>query len=216
MAETLSFEKVWQMFQETDRKFQEIALQAKETDRKFQETDRKFQETDRKFQEVALQSKATDRKIQETDRIVQNLARRFGDLGNRLGEFVEAMVEPAVVRLFQQRGLDVHEVHSRARARRNGESLEVDLLVVNDGELVAVECKSRLTREAVEQHVGNLERFRRLFPKYGDMVLYGAVAGMVVDEDASELAQQRGLFVLRQSGETVEIVNPQGFEPARF
>ncbi|MDR0586143.1 MAG: hypothetical protein LBG26_02785, partial [Treponema sp.] len=33
--EGLSFEKVWAMFQETDKKFQE-------TDRKFQETDRRF------------------------------------------------------------------------------------------------------------------------------------------------------------------------------
>ena len=33
----LTFEKVWLMFQETDKKF-------KDTDRKFQETDRKFQE----------------------------------------------------------------------------------------------------------------------------------------------------------------------------
>ncbi|MDR2258459.1 MAG: hypothetical protein LBE14_04850, partial [Treponema sp.] len=36
----LTFEKVWAMFQETDRKF-------KETDRQFKETDRKFKETDR-------------------------------------------------------------------------------------------------------------------------------------------------------------------------
>ncbi|OQX03223.1 MAG: hypothetical protein BWK80_56095, partial [Desulfobacteraceae bacterium IS3] len=38
------FERVWQMFQETDRKFQE-------TDRKFKETDRKFQESGREFAE---------------------------------------------------------------------------------------------------------------------------------------------------------------------
>jgi hypothetical protein len=46
-----------------------------------------FAETDRRFQE-------TDRKFQETRELLDRLSRRFGDLGNRLGEFVEAMVEP--------------------------------------------------------------------------------------------------------------------------
>jgi hypothetical protein len=67
----------------------------------FRETDRKFQETDRKFQEM---NKKTNRKIQEV-----NLA--IGRLGNRLGEFVEGLVKPAVVRLFRERGIEVHEVH---------------------------------------------------------------------------------------------------------
>ncbi|MDR0586749.1 MAG: hypothetical protein LBG26_05875 [Treponema sp.] len=51
--EGLSFEKVWAMFQETDKKFQE-------TDRKFQETDRRFRGTDRKFQDTFQED---DRKL---------------------------------------------------------------------------------------------------------------------------------------------------------
>jgi len=55
------------------------------------------------------------------------------------------MVSPAVVRLFQAQGIEVHEVHPGVQGTRHGESLEIDLLVVNDGTLVAVECKSKLT-----------------------------------------------------------------------
>lgn len=181
MAESLTFEKVWQMFQETDRKFQE-----------------------------------TDRKIQETDRMVKDLARRFGDLGNRLGEFGEGMVKPAAVRLFQERGIAVHEVHGRTSVTRGQESMEVDFLVVNDTELVAIECKSRLTRDAVEQHLQRLGKLRRLLPKYADMTLYGAVAGIIVDADARELAESQGLFVITQSGDSVIIANPPNFVPTKF
>ena len=170
----------------------ELAIQSKETDRKFQETDRKFQ---------------------ETRELLDRLSRRFGDLGNRLGEFVEAMVEPALVDLFRARGLDVSEVHRRVTSRRGGEAIEIDLLVVDGDTAVAVECKSRLTKEEVERHVERMNKFKRLLPKYADMRIHGAVAGMVVDEDAIQAAQAAGLWVLAPSGETVALKNDPGFTP---
>ena len=42
----LNFDKVWQMFQETDKKF-------KETDKQFKETDKQFKETDKKIKELS-------------------------------------------------------------------------------------------------------------------------------------------------------------------
>ena len=82
--------------------------------------------------------------------------KRFGDLGNRLGEFVEAMVEPAVVELFRQQGLDVNEVHSRMRLGHGRERIEIDLLVVDGDTAVAVECKTRLTVEDVVRQGENV------------------------------------------------------------
>jgi len=184
----------------------ELAVQSKETDRKFQETDRKFRETEAQMRE-------TDRKMREVFERFDNLSRRFGDLGNRLGEFVEAMVEPALVDLFRARGLDVSEVHRRVTSRRGGEAIEIDLLVVDGDTAVAVECKSRLTKEEVERHVERMNKFKRLLPKYADMRIHGAVAGMVVDEDAVEAAQAAGLWVLAPSGETVALKNDPGFAP---
>lgn len=181
----------------------ELAIQSKETDRKFQETERLLKE----------RSEETDRKFQETRELLDRLSRRFGDLGNRLGEFVEAMVEPALVDLFRARGLDVSEVHRRVTSRRGGEAIEIDLLVVDGDTAVAVECKSRLTKEEVERHVERMNKFKRLLPKYADMRVHGAVAGMVVDEDAIQAAQAAGLWVLAQSGETVALKNDPGFAP---
>ena len=188
MAETLTFEKVWQMFQETDRK---------------------FQETDRKFQE-------TRREIEETGRYVKDLAIRFADLSHPLDDFTEGILRPSAVRLFQGRGIAVHEVHSRTIITRDNETVEIDLLVVNDTDLVAIECKSRLTREAVENHIALLGKIKRLQPRYAAMNLYGAVAGIVIDSDARKFAENSGLFVIAQSGETVEILNAPDFAPARF
>ena len=51
-GEGLTFEKVWAMFQETDRKFQETREQMKETDRKMQETDKKIGKLGNRFGEL--------------------------------------------------------------------------------------------------------------------------------------------------------------------
>ena len=53
MAEALTFEKVWAMFQETAQRFKETDLKMQETDRKMRETDRKIGELGNRFGELA-------------------------------------------------------------------------------------------------------------------------------------------------------------------
>ncbi|MBK1716059.1 DUF3782 domain-containing protein [Thiocystis violacea] len=200
-----------QKFQETDRKFQDTDLKFKETDLKFKETDRKFKETDLKFQE-------TDRQLQETDRLIKNLSKTFGGWSNRLGEFVEEMVRPAVVRLFRSRGLEVHQVMRDVTAINDDgeEGIEIDLLITNAETAIGVECKSRLTLEDVREHLERLEKFKRLFPQYGGYRLMGAVAAMVLPDDVARYAYRQGLFVLAQSGDSILIRNDGGFTPKEW
>jgi hypothetical protein len=72
----LSAEDIWRLFAETDRRFQE--------------SERRFQETERL---LAAQSAETDRLLKarsdETDRKIRELSKNLGEIGNRLGEFVE-------------------------------------------------------------------------------------------------------------------------------
>ncbi len=37
-------------------------------------------------------------------------------------------MEPAVLRLFQEKGIDVKEVHPRVRTKRQGFAMEIDIL----------------------------------------------------------------------------------------
>ena len=107
----------------------ELAEAQKETERRSQETERRFQETERQFQ-------ATKQLIKLQN---QQLNDQLGKLGNRLGEFVEWQVRPAVVRLFQERGIAVHEFHGDVSVQRGQDGIEIDLLVVNTTEAVLVE-----------------------------------------------------------------------------
>ncbi|MFA7241877.1 MAG: hypothetical protein WC091_17325 [Sulfuricellaceae bacterium] len=196
-----TLDDILRLFSETDRKFQE-------TDRKFQDTDRKFQDTDRKFQDT---DRILKERAAETDRIIKSLSINLGNIGNRMGEFVQYMVEPTVVQLFKSQGIEVHEVHPNVQVERGGEGMEVDLLVVNDGALVAVECKSKLTREDVDKHLQRMEKLKRLLPTYRHHQAFGAVAALVVPNDVADYAQGKGFYVLAQNGETVEVRNDSQF-----
>lgn len=172
----------------------------------FKETSLQFKETDRRFRENALQFKETDRRIKE-------MSKKIGDLGNRLGDFVQEMLHPAVVRLFRERGIEVHQVMRNIEAFDEDDAIEVDLLVINEQQAIAVECKNRLSIEDVNDHLARLDKFKRLFPQYHGLNLKGAVAGMVVTDEAAKYAYRRGQFVLAQSGDAVLIRNDAGFSP---
>jgi len=99
------------------------------------------------------------------------------------------------------------------KRRRQGETLEIDVLVVNQGHVLAVEVKSSLSVEDVKEFVQDLSHFRDFFPEYAQMAIYGAVAGIGIEAGADRYAYSQGLFVLAQSGETVVILNDAQFQP---
>lgn len=195
-----TLDDILRLFQETDRIIKE---RQKETDRRFQENERRFQENDRFLKEsqkeMALSIKAVNTAI--------------GKLGNRLGEFVEEAVRPSAVRLFRECGIDVHEVQQNIVAKRNGETLELDLLVINDKDAVAIECKSHLSIDDVNEHIARLEKIKRLLPRYKDNRMLGAVAGMVIPENVALYAIRKGLYVIGQNGDHLELRNESVFIP---
>lgn len=153
---------------------------------------------------------------QETERQIQEVNRQIGKLGNRLGEFVEWQVRPAAIRLFQDRGIDVHELSTDISVQKPEGAIEIDILAVNTTEAVLIEVKSKLTQADVDEHLERLAKFKQLMPRYASIRALGAVAAMVVPEDVARYAYRKGLFVLAQSGESMVILNDDKFQPKAF
>jgi hypothetical protein len=155
-----------------------------------------------------------DRRMQETDRVVKEVSRQIGQLGGRWGEFVEGLVAPACETLFAERGIPVHAVSPRVKAKLpGGRHMEIDLLVVNTDVAMLVEVKSDLQQEYVVTHLERLTQFKEFFPYHADKRVMGAVAGIVVDESVANFAIKKGLFVIVQSGDTVRLANDAAFVP---
>ena len=171
------------------------------------------QELSQSQQKLSQSQQELSQAQKETDKQINRVSKQIGELGNRLGEFVEYQVRPAVVRLFQERGIDVHEFHPGLSVTRDHEGLEIDLLVVNDADAILVEVKSKLTQRDVDDHLQRLAKFKRLMPRFRDVKALGAVAAMVVPDEVASYAYRQGLFVLVQSGENVIILNDAEFTP---
>ncbi|GCL54500.1 hypothetical protein NIES3806_18430 [Microcystis aeruginosa NIES-3806] len=225
MSQPITIEDIYKLFEKTNEKFEQSrqeydrrATEAKaEYDRRSAEADRRAAEYDRRAAEYdrrAAEAKVeADRRLAELEKTVANTSRAVDSLTTRWGRFVEELVEPAVISLFRAKGIDVKETYSRARVKRQGIAMEIDILAVDETEVVLVECKSRLSKDDVNEFLEKLSRFKQAFPHYKNYQAYGAVAGIEIDEGVDRYAYKQGLFVIKPSGETVEIINDSGFEP---
>ena len=178
-------------------------------ERSSEEFDRRIAEQERLAAAAKMES---DLRATEAARTLEEMKRSVNALTTRWGRFVEELVEPAVVRLFQERGIDVKEKHPRASVKRQGVAMEIDILVVDTTDVVLVECKSRLSKDDVNEFIEKLQKFKLAFPAYKNYQAYGAVAGIEINEGVDRYAYQKGLFVIRPSGDTVEIVNDEKFK----
>lgn len=237
MADPVTLADIYALFQtsqaEADRRFAEADRRAAEADHRLAElnaaAELRAAEADRRLAELnaaaELRAAEADRQTQELKRIAANTSREVAGLTTRWGQFVENLVEPSVVRLFQERGIEVQETARRMKSQRPGAEMEIDIFAVNGDVAVAIEVKSRLSRQDVEDFLARLERFRQAFPHYAEYQIYGAVAGfgvsaqpngIEIDAGVDRYAYQRGLFVIRQTGDTVAIANDTTFQPAAW
>ncbi|MFN8490390.1 MAG: hypothetical protein U0350_22570 [Caldilineaceae bacterium] len=186
--------EIWRLFKETDARF-------KETDARL---DQRFRETDARL----------DRRFRETDDKLRRLESLFGAQWGRL---MEALVQSNVLKLFQARGHDVHRLHQRSKAQRNGDTMEIDLILENSREVIVGEVKSVLKIEDVNAFLDDLAEFTNFFPLYQGYQIYGAVAGLEIPAAVARYAYRRGLFVLAVTGEgMVTIQNDDKFLPHDF
>ena len=213
---------------EADRRAAEAAQRAADFDRRMVESKA---EADHRAAEAAQRAADFDRRMAESkaeadrraaeaevrlaraEAIAAQANQAVNSLSSRWGRFVENLVAPAALRLFQDQGIAVQELYQRVRSARGERHLEVDILAVDDDVAVVIEVKSRLTQENVRRCLQNLEQFKTAFPHYATYQLYGAVAAIEIDGDVDTYAYKQGLFVIQQSGDSVEISNTPDFIP---
>jgi len=214
---TTTADDVWQLLAELTKAQKEterlLKEQAQAADQRREEADQRFKETERLLKE---QSQEAEKRSQETDRKIREVNKQIGDLGGKWGRFVENMVAPACETIFLKRGIPVHQVSQRVKKRLNGQTLEVDVLVTNENHVLIVEVKSSLGVDDINELIEDLTEFRTFFPEYSQKQLYGAVAGIEIEEGADKYAYRQGLFVLAQAGETVSILNNSTFQPKNW
>ena len=204
-------------YEEIRKEFEEIrqTLQAmiQESQQRAQETEQRFKRIEQQREKDAQEAKQRSR---ETDLKIQKLSDIFT---NHWGRLVEALVEPGSIKLFQDRGINVTKSKSRRARSRNGKHMEIDLLLKNKADKIAVviEVKTTPTPEDVHKFLAKFDTFVEFFPKYEGYTIYGAIAGIQIDRSVTTFAYRRGLFVLTLGNEgLVRMLNDPKFTPTTF
>ncbi len=195
-----SIAEIWQLFKEASERFKEISDSFKETDARFKETDVRFKETDVRFKE-------TDEKLRKLE----------GLFGVQWGRMMEALVKPAALQLFRDRGIDVHHTYQRLESRINGHTMELDIVLENDRDSVVIEVKSLVRVEDIDDLLQDLKDIMSFFTRYAGRRVYAAIAGLEYAEGADRYAYRKGLFVLGLTGDgLVTVRNDDNFKPRNF
>jgi len=230
MSESITIADIYKLFEQTNAALvsstaaleQSIERSRAEFTRSLAESraefDRSFAqsraEADLRTVEADLRAAEADRRMASLEKTVERTSKAVDSLTTRWGRFVEELVRPAVVRMFRDRGILITRTMERVRSPlASGTPMEIDILGVNGMKVVAVECKSRLSKDDVDEMCDRLTKFKTAFTEYAQYTLYGAVAGIEINEGVDIYAYRKGLFVIRTSGESVEIANDDKFEP---
>lgn len=171
--------------------------------------------------EKERQEREKERKIsqKEWEKRDKALEKKISKLSNSLGEMVENMVEPNVLKMFQKHGIEVTESIPNVKVYNKDKQIEaeIDLLLTNSKYAVAIEIKTTLKVPDVDAHLKRLDKIQKNPPRFvRDTKLIGAVAGMNIASEADKYAMRKGLFVLKQTGEIVSIANDEKFKPKEW
>lgn len=176
------------------------------------------------FAETSKQISETDKRLEKVNnelskKIAQN-SKQIADLGDTLGRFAEEQVRADLINKFDNWGIPVHSManHFVQRDSKNDFAYEVDILIYNSKYVVAIEVKNTLRTEHVDEHLLRLHKMQELpLPDTKGKILLAGVAGMIVGDGVDKYAENKGMFVLKPSGDTIKIVNnKKTFKPKEW
>ena len=165
------------------------------------------------FQQVWAALMENREQIRKNAEQQEKTDKQLGKLGKRMGEVIEYMVAPNLREKFREIGYDFPSVtqNSDVSDRKNNISLEIDIKLENGDKAMLVEVKANFTTKDIKEHIERLEKMRRYADLHGDKRTFlGAVAGVVMADNAKEYALKQGFFVIEPSGETFNIISPNG------
>jgi len=139
--------------------------------------------------------------------------KKLGEYINLFGEVTEYTMAPKLREKFTEFGFDFHKTTREISVRDNINDIffEVDVMLENGDIAMLVEIKTKLTLERINKHISRLEKMRKYADLRGDKRTFlGAVAGVVVTDEARNYALDQGFYLIEPSGESFNITPPNG------
>ncbi len=207
--EKLSFEHVWALFKESDKKFQEMTM---DSDKKFKEM---TMDSDRKFKEMTMESDKQLKELRaEIARMEKQANKRHRELETlftgQWGKLVESLVEGRLLALLRGFGFAVTQTFQNATDENK--LMEFDIIADDTTESIVVEVKTTLKIDDINYFLEKLGRFKEVFRTFGSKTVFGAVAFLKAENNVRQYAEKMGLIVIKATGNGT-ILNQKDFKP---
>jgi hypothetical protein len=151
-------------------------------------------------------------KIDELTETVKLDHQNIGGVGNSLGAIMEGMFAANICPKFDIFGHTFTRVSNDMHLYRDGKVYcEVDAFLENGDYVMAIEVKAQCEMRDINKHIERLEKLRIYANEHGDKrkILGGIACGQISDK-LKETAESKGLYVMVQTGNAVEIAEKPG------
>jgi len=135
----------------------------------------------------------------------------LGGLSNTIGNLAESMLVPSLTEKFKNLGFtfEITNRHRKINSDEHDIHTEIDAFLENGSQAMAVEVKTTLNHDDVNDHIERMEKIRRHADLHNDKRQFsGAIAATIIDEDTKRYALKQGFYIIEPSGENVKIVKP--------
>jgi len=182
------------------RMTESMAASRADTERANKEARAETERAIREAQRLMAESKAElDEALRKLSEDVRKISSGIGTMGRKLGDLVEVVVIPGIRREINRYGHDFKRAFANKVVWYRGQMVtEVDLFLYNGTEAMAAEVKAGVTLDEVKDHVKRLRALRKHEAEANikGKLLYGAMVGIYIEDNAREYALKNGLYVL--------------------
>jgi len=157
-------------------------------------------------------------KQDRTEAHIDRVTKQIGELGNKFGSFTEGMAFPSMQKLLVEK-FGAEFIAPRAQRRRGGETIELDVMGYSNGKanrVIAVEVKSHLRNEHLDEFVETLEKIPKFFPEHRGKEVIGILAAVDIPQDMPKRVAKAGIHLACISDENFLLVDPKGFRAKSF
>ena len=190
------------------------------------ERQRALEEERRERQRALEEERREHRRLLEEqrrawERQMREMNRQWGNLAAKYGTLVEDLLSPStpyvVETVFGCPKEKLLEQAERVRKRKQGRSMEFDVLAVCPEFVLIMEIKSQGRAEYVKAFVNKLKQARDFLPdEYRSLPIYGAFAAPHLDADVIAFGERQGLIMLAVGLPLLEVKNSPDFRPKAF
>jgi hypothetical protein len=154
------------------------------------------QKTDEQMKRTEEQMKRTDKKLEKVSELLGNIGRNQGDVSEEF--FYNSLLED--IRLG-----DIHfdSIAKSLKDHRGKTQEEYDIVMTNGHAVGIVEIKYKAHENDLDKLERKMQNFKKLYPRYQDCKIYGALAAFNINDTAKKAALERGFFVLQRSGKVL-------------